>query len=65
MPNPLPAYEGTICDYCASVLEEGDDVFFHDGEKLCEHCAEEEEIICECGCYKKPDFKTCYECSRS
>jgi len=63
MSNPVPAFEYTSCDGCGERLEEGDDLFLHEGEKLCDVCAAEEEIICECGQYKKPQYAKCYECS--
>lgn len=64
MNNPSPAFRGTICDQCSEEIEEGDDVYFDDG-KFCVDCAEENGNVCDCGNFKKDDFKTCYECSKS
>lgn len=60
--NPCPAFPNTICEGCGEEIEEGDDVFFHEDEKLCEQCAEQLDIVCDCGQYKKPEYETCYEC---
>lgn len=65
MPNPAPAYRGSRCDNCESGIPKGDLVFFDEGNKLCEDCASDDDLICECGLYKKAEFKLCYECSRS
>ena len=63
--NPCPAFLNTVCDICGEEMEEGDDVFFHEGDKYCELCAEEAGIVCECGQYKKPQYETCYECKEN
>ena len=60
--NPCPAFPHTSCDVCGEEMEEGDHVFFHEGDKYCELCAEDINIVCECGQYKKPEYETCYEC---
>ena len=65
MANPADAYAGSKCDSCGNEVGEGNPIFFDDGEKLCQECAEDNNNVCECGQYKKADFKECYECSRS
>ena len=65
MSNPVQAFENTACDECGEEVPEGGDLFLHDGTKFCSDCANEEEIVCECGSYKKPEFKVCYECNLS
>ncbi len=65
MPNPMPAYPNTTCDECDEKIDEGDDVYFCDGNKLCQECAQAEGYVCDCGNYKSQDFNQCYECSRS
>ena len=65
MSNPGIAYAGTKCDICEEFLQEDDDVYFHDGMKYCISCAEEEDIICSCGNYKKPEYDQCYECHKN
>jgi len=65
MSNPFSAFKNTKCDGCEEYIDEGDDVWLYDGEKLCESCADSEGWICECGSFKKPNFKQCYECSQS
>lgn len=62
MANPVPAYHGTVCDGCKEKLDEGEDLFFVDGERLCYSCAEDGDNVCECGSFKKSEFKTCYDC---
>lgn len=65
MPNPAPAYRNSSCDNCQEDIPEGESVFFDEGNKLCEACATDNDLICECGQYKKAEFKTCYECNRT
>ena len=62
MSNPAPAYRGTHCDGCGHEVEEGEDIFFEDGQKYCESCARDGDNICDCGQYKKEEYKTCYDC---
>lgn len=65
MPNPFLALKNTKCDNCDEYIDEGDDVYIHDGEKFCGDCAQSAGWICDCGNFKKPDFNKCYECSRA
>jgi len=65
MSNPMPAYKNSRCDECENEIPTGEDVYFHDGNKFCMSCAEEADIICECGNYKNPDYTQCYSCARS
>ena len=65
MGNPGSAFKGAICDQCSETLEEGDDVYFCDGQKFCEECADENGNVCDCGNFKKDDFKECFDCSKS
>ena len=60
--NPQPAFKNTTCDNCCNPIPEDDDVFFHDGCKLCEDCADDEDCVCDCGQYKNPDYVECYNC---
>ncbi len=62
MSNPSSAFKNTICDICGEDIPEGDDLFFHDHEKYCKSCAEEADIVCDCGDYKKPEFEYCFSC---
>jgi hypothetical protein len=64
MSNPGKAFSNTECDVCEEIIPEGEDVFFEDGSKMCESCADENGNVCpECGEYKKEEYPTCYECS--
>ena len=65
MANPVPAYRNSTCDNCQAPIPEGDLLFFDEGNRLCERCAEDDELICTCGSYKKAEFLTCYECHRA
>ena len=62
MNNPSPAFKFTKCDNCDNEIPEGDGVFFWDGYKYCEQCARDEDIVCECGNFKKPEYEICYDC---
>ena len=63
MSNPGEAFPGTRCDSCGEAIGKGNPIFFDEGTKLCEPCAKANNNICECGSYKKAEFKECYECS--
>lgn len=63
MTNPSEAFEGTICDECENKIPVKNDVFFHEGTKLCIDCAERCDLVCDCGQYKREEFKYCYDCS--
>ena len=65
MANPVPAFPNTKCDQCDELITEGDYVFLSDGLKFCVDCAEENGNMCECGQFKKEEFKECYDCSRN
>lgn len=57
------AFYDTECEVCGSPILEGDGIWFSDDGKLCEDCADEQEVRCpECGGQKKPDYDMCYEC---
>ena len=63
MANPCPAFKGTHCSNCGWQINEGDSVYFVDGDKLCKDCASDADLICECGSFKKEEYDTCYDCS--
>lgn len=52
----------TRCTECDDDIMEGDPIFFADGAKLCQGCADDAGYVCECGEYKKPEFDTCFDC---
>jgi hypothetical protein len=62
MPNPFEATFNSHCIECGNDIFNGDKVFADRGKFICEFCAEDLNVICECGNYKKPDFETCYKC---
>lgn len=65
MSNPVTAFPNTICDQCEYLITESDYVFLLDGLKYCVDCASENGNICDCGQFKKEEFKQCYDCSKS
>jgi hypothetical protein len=65
MPNPTPAYPNTECSECCDEIPVGEDVFFHEKEKYCIGCAEELDMVCACGNYKKPEYEYCFICVES
>ena len=65
MANPVKAFRDTPCYQCDETIDKDDDLFLMDGEKYCYECAEENGNVCECGQFKKEDFKECYDCSRN
>lgn len=64
MANPVPAFEGTECDKCGDILDEGDLLFMTPDGRLCSECAESEEYVCACGKFKKAEYGTCYTCHK-
>lgn len=62
MPNPAPAYREIKCPLCDKVITKGEDVFFEDGDKFCRDCAENNDNVCNCGQYKRENYKTCFDC---
>ena len=62
MSNPADAFKGTRCNGCDEMIGEGNPVYFNDGERLCDACAEDADCVCSCGNYKKPEYDDCYEC---
>lgn len=65
MSNPVEAFRNTICDGCGETLEKGDDLYLTDEGKFCRNCADNEGYICECGGFKKKEYKICYECNQA
>lgn len=62
MANPYPAKFRSTCEECGTRVEEGEKMFAHDGQFICEHCADLGGMICDCGNYKKPQYDECWEC---
>lgn len=59
MENPFEVRNNDMCHDCGTSMEEGD-IMYRDGrEHICEDCAEERGIICECGNYKFSGHETC------
>ena len=62
MPNPFPTQFNSQCQDCFDTVEEGESMFAHEGQFICESCAEHSDLVCRCGNYKKEEFKNCYTC---
>lgn len=62
MSNPCSAFRGVKCDDCGDEIPEGDDVYFHEAQRLCKGCGEKQGIVCDCGAYKRPEYEQCYGC---
>ncbi len=60
--NPFPNRFDSECANCGGDIYEEENVFADDGEFICEDCAAERNVICECGNYKKAGFPTCFDC---
>lgn len=64
MANPIIADWGADCEGCDEFIATGEKMFFTDDGKLCENCANEADYVCDCGRFKKSDFKQCYDCAQ-
>ena len=62
MPNPFETQFDSECQDCGDMIDEGQPMFADKGEFICYECAEERDVICECGNYKKSEFATCFNC---
>ena len=61
--NPFEGHFDSWCRGCECEMYEGSMVYAHDDLFLCSDCAEEENVVCECGKYKKPEYSQCYDCN--
>ncbi len=64
MPNPTEALYNSKCDVCGDFINKGDNIYFHEDNKFCEGCADANDIVCNCGNYKKSQYKTCWYCKK-
>lgn len=62
MANPFPCKFDSQCQNCGNYLDAGEEMYAHDQMFICADCANEADAVCECGNYKKPEFKTCFTC---
>lgn len=58
----VEAFEGTQCEDCGVLLQEGDPLYLTDDGKLCEECAMQCDYVCDCGSFKKQEFEHCWDC---
>ena len=62
MANPFETKFPSSCNNCDDTVEQGEKMFADKGDFICEFCAEQREVICDCGNYKKYEYDTCYDC---
>ena len=62
MANPFHTQFDSRCHGCDDEVEEGELMYANEGSFLCSECALGEDIVCQCGKYKKTSYTTCYEC---
>lgn len=64
MSNPFKVKGTRDCDECGKEVTEvdGEMMYFHNGDFICEDCAGDQDVVCECGNYKKEQYPTCYDC---
>lgn len=56
------AFSDTNCQSCGNFMAQGQPLYIHEEEKLCDECAEAKGLVCKCGDQKKPHFDECYGC---
>ena len=62
MANPFPTNFDSTCQDCGDTVAEGDNMFAHGGQFICDGCATSADLVCSCGQYKKEEYKKCYTC---
>jgi len=62
MSNPFEVRATRHCATCEEPVEQGDLMFAHEDNFICENCAREMDLICDCGNYKKEQYEMCYTC---
>lgn len=62
MANPFNVKFDSTCVSCDETVPEGDEMFAHEGQFICGECAESEDVICDCGSYKKSGLDECFSC---
>lgn len=61
MANPMAAWFITSCKQCGDTIKKGEQIYFN-GSRLCTTCAISNDLVCDCGKYKKEEYDQCYEC---
>lgn len=62
MANPFRTKFKSQCQSCGKKIPQGEEMFAHGGMFICEEEAEREDVICDCGNYKKAEYPTCFVC---
>lgn len=66
MANPFPNRFDSECQECGNTVMEGEFMYAHDGQFICEDCLPDENACPDgCGNYKKEGFETCWECKNN
>ncbi len=65
MPNPFPNKFPSECINCDNFIETGELMYAHEKMFICGNCAVEGNLICECGNYKKEQYKVCFTCGQN
>lgn len=62
MSNPFNNQFDSRCGMCEGFVGEGDQMFAHEGQFICSSCANNEDLVCSCGNYKKAEYDECFDC---
>lgn len=62
MSNPFLPQFNSNCNSCGDTVTPDDNMFACEGQFLCEDCANAGDYVCDCGDFKKSEYKTCYNC---
>ena len=54
----------TECEDCYRFIGDGEEIYFHGGERRCKPCAKALGIVCSCGGQKQSQYELCYVCSK-
>mgnify|MGYP001584089082 CR=1 FL=1 len=62
MTNPFETMYDKSCDNCGDSIMSGDLCYGTGEDFLCEDCASTQNLICNCGNYKKSEYDECFNC---
>lgn len=62
MANPFITQYNKKCDYCEAEIILGREIYIHNSDRICIDCAEEADVVCDCGNYLKEGYEKCYTC---
>ena len=64
MANPFRTKFDSQCMNCEDMLDQGDLMYAMSQLFICPACAVEAGVVCNCGNFKKAEYKKCYTCSQ-